>query len=541
LKAIITTYSTPKGTAPNEDAGGAELWNDAIIAVIADGVGRAELADEAARRIVSSTIQNFKARPRTWSLHKALEEFARLSNRTLYHDSHSRFERPELVSTLAVVAIEGNRLVGLNVGDSRVYRFRNGTLSQLSTDHTVDNAEMGHVLTQAIGLQPEIAPCFFEHIIEAGDAVLLCTDGVTKQLPDDALAQLLHRSATARVIVQAAVDRSSPETADDATAVVLRIQDTSHPGHVQLKVPDTLRAGQVIDGYELLASFGSNERTWTAQRGSEKVVMKFAPREARADEAIRNQFVKEIWSLTRLQDEHFIRAFTPAENTTLCYCMEYLEAPNLKVFLRGGTFSTDHAAALLRFLLDAAQYLLRFDLVHGDLKPENILVLKRGDVLSFKLIDFGSINEIFTVTSRAGTPSYLAPERFHGAACSERTEIFALGVILYQVLTGSFPYGEVEPFQTPAFGTPRRLTKLNPNVPPWLEAVALRAVAVKPEHRYQSFSEMKFDLDHPASVRPFFDSSVPLLERDPALFYKIAFALSAALNLFLLLRWLRER
>ena len=81
--------------------------------------------------------------------------------------------------------------------------------------------------------------------------------------------------------------------------------------------------------------------------------------------------------------------------------------------------------ALAKFLLSASQFLLGFDLVHGDLKPENILVLKRGDTLDFKLIDFGSISEIFSVTSRAGTLSYLAPERFHAAPISERTEIYA--------------------------------------------------------------------------------------------------------------------
>jgi serine/threonine protein kinase len=538
LKAIITTFGVPRGPEPSEDAGGAELWNDAVIAVVADGVGRAELAAEAAQRIVGGTIQNFKARPRTWSLRKALEEFARLSNRTLYQESMIRFERPELVSTVVMAAIEGPRLVGLNVGDSRVYRLRNGALSQLSRDHTMDGPDMGHVLTQAMGLQPDLAPHFFEHDVEAGDVILLCSDGVTKPLPDESLAQLLQRGATARAIVQTAVERATVEMADDVTAIVIRIQDTFHPGHVQLRIPDVLHAGETVDGYKLSAPIGANERTWLAERDGEKVVIKFAPREARADEAIRNQFVKEIWSLTRLQDEHFIRAFTPEENTTLCYCMEYVEAPNLKEFLRRGVLPADHALALMKFLLESAQFLLRYDLVHGDLKPENILVLKDGENLRFKLIDFGSINEIFSITSRAGTPSYLAPERFRGAACTERTEVFALGVIFYEALTGAFPFGEIEPFQTPVFRAARRPTTLNPNVPPWLEAVVLRAVAVKPEQRYQSFSEMKFDLEHPAKVRPFFEPSAPLLERNPVLFYKIAFAASVALNLYLLIRWL---
>ena len=538
MKAIITTHGVPRGPAPSEDACAAELWNDAIIAVVADGVGQAECAAEAAQRIVSSTLQNFKARPRTWSLQKALEEFARLSNRTLHQESLTRFERLELVSTAAIVAIEGPRLVGLNVGDSRVYHLRGEELRQLSLDHAETTPGLEHVLTQAMGLQPDVAPHVFQCAVEPGDVVLLCSDGITKQLPDDELLRRLQGGVTARTLVQGAVERATVETMDDTTAVVIRLQDLSHPGTVQLRVPETLSAGEVFDGCELLRPFGTNERTWIARQGDKQVVMKFAPREARDNEAIHNQFVKEIWSLTRLQADYFIRAFVPPANETLCYCMEYVEAPNLKEFLRGATLASEDSVALLKFLLNAAQFLVRLDLVHGDLKPENILVLKDGATLRFKLIDFGSINEIFSVTSRAGTPSYLAPERFHHAPCTERTEVFALGVILYESLTGAFPYGEIEPFQTPVFRRVRRPALINANVPPWLEAVALRAVAAKPEQRYQSFSEMKFDLEHPAKVRPYFEASAPLLERNPVLFYKIAFALSLLLNAWLVWRWL---
>ena len=539
MKAVLTTHGVAREAASeNQDAAGAEIWNDAIIAVVADGVGSAEMGGEAARRVVASTLQNFKARPRTWSLQKALEEFTRLANRTLYQESMARLERPELVSTAAIVAIEGTHLAGLNVGDSRVYRLRAGALTLLSRDQTESGPGLEHVLTQAVGLQPDLAPHFFQCDVVQGDVILLCTDGVTNNLPDDALAAVLQGAAAARNVVQAALERTTPETADDTTAVVLRVLDTSHPGHVQLVIPDTLRAGEVIDGCQLICPFGTNERTWIAQLEDKKVVIKFPPREARENEAVHNQFVKEIWSVTRLQAEHFTRAFTPPDNRTLCYCMEYVEAPNLKEFLRGTTLASEDAVALLKFLLEAAQFLVRLDLVHGDLKPENILVLKEGDALGFKLIDFGSINEIFSVTSRAGTPSYLAPERFHGAACAEPTEVFALGVILHEALTGAYPYGEVEPFQTPVFRAARRPSALNANIPPWLESVVLRAVAVRPEQRYQSFSEMKFDLEHPAKVRPFFEASAPLLERNPVLFYKIAFALSLLLNAWLVWRWL---
>jgi serine/threonine protein kinase len=542
VRAEITSFSAPRQAGqPNEDACGAELWHDAIIAVVADGVGRAELAGEAARRIVASTLENFHARPRSWSLPKALEEFARLSNRTLYQESMARLERAELVSTAAMIAVEGAQLCGLNAGDSRVYHWRGATLRQLSHDHVEEGADLRHVITQAVGLQPDLSPQLFQCSVEVGDVILLCTDGLTVNLPEEELIRSLGSGATARNLVQAALERATPETRDDTTAIVIRIRDTSHPGRTPLDIPDVLRAGEVVDGCELIEPFGGNKRTWIARRAGDRVVLKFPPREARENEALRHQFVKEIWSLSRLQADYFIRSFVPEPNRTLCYGMEYVEAPNLKAFLRNGPLDADTATSLLKFLLDAAQFLVRYDLAHGDLKPENILVLRDATGgLRFKLIDFGSICEIFSVTTRAGTPSYLAPERFSGAPITERTEVFALGVVLYEALTGTLPYGEIEPFQTPTFRTPRRPSALNANVPPWLEAVTLRALAKAPDQRYESYSEMKFDLENPARVRPFFDAAAPLLERNPLLFYKIALALSLLGNLLLLLRWMMK-
>jgi serine/threonine protein kinase len=97
-------------------------------------------------------------------------------------------------------------------------------------------------------------------------------------------------------------------------------------------------------------------------------------------------------------------------------------------------------------------------------KPENILVLTGYDLIRFKLVDFGSITELLSVNSRAGTANYLAPERFHEAPISERTEIFAIGVTLYEALTGTFPFGEIERFQAPHFHAAKLPAVLNPNI-----------------------------------------------------------------------------
>ncbi len=380
----------------------------------------------------------------------------------------------------------------------------------------------------------EIIPHTFQTTVEAGDSVLLCSDGLSNVLPSAQIESLLNNRASARTLVSAARELATDETLDDISAVVVEITEASDTRRLALEVPGALHAGEVFDGCELVRPLNPAARAWIARHDGRDVVVKFAPEHARDDEAIRDQFAREIWSVTRFESDFFIHAFVPPDGRTFCYCMEYVQAPTLKTSLEIGPLTVPDAVALANVLLGAAQFFAGHDLVHGDLKPENILVLRADGKVNFKLIDFGNVTEIFSLTTRAGTPSFLAPERFHHQPISERTEIFAIGVTLFLALAGRFPYGEIEPFQTPVFRSPPRLTRLNPHIPSWLEAVALRAVAVAPGDRYPSSSEMKYDLENPEQVRPWFRKDTPLLERNPLLFYKTGFFILLILSVILL-------
>jgi serine/threonine protein kinase len=270
-----------------------------------------------------------------------------------------------------------------------------------------------------------------------------------------------------------------------------------------------------------------------------RVVLKFPPLEAADSELLRDSFVREAWNASRLASPDFVRAWIPGGAVLHCYAMEFVDVPTLRAALRFGRLGAEEARALAQFLLRVGQFLVRHDLVHGDIKPDNILVQRGPAGTSFRLLDLGSAAELFSVTSRSGTPSYLAPERFHGGALSERTEIFSIGVTLYESLTGSCPYGEVERFQTPSFeSTPRPVARLNSAVPAWFEAVIARAIDAEPERRYEHFSEMAFDLANPARVAPHHRRNAPLLERNPLLFYQVACAALLALCLWLVTRLL---
>ncbi len=139
--------------------------DDLTIAIVCDGVGNADEGAEAAKRVTTYLMGSFKNRPRSWSIEKSIKIFTQSINAILYEESMVNYERPELVTTLAMIIIEGERLYGINVGDSRVYLLREDSLTQLSIDHVMEEEGYDGVLTQAMGIDKEINPYYFENIL----------------------------------------------------------------------------------------------------------------------------------------------------------------------------------------------------------------------------------------------------------------------------------------------------------------------------------------------------------------------------------------
>lgn len=509
-----------------------KVSDNITIAVLCDGVGSASAGAEAAKRVTTHLINNFKNRPNSWSIEKCIRNFIKSINSILYKESIVQYERPELVTTLTIAVIDGDRLFAANVGDSRIYIKRDNKLEQLSYDHNEEG--MNGVLSNAIGINDDVEIFYFENDIQKDDSILLCSDGLYTVMSEDMILNNMKNGATP--LVKKASSLMDQNLPDDTSAIVIDILDTDEVSKLKklpLHIPEKLHKGFEIDGYTLKLSLIQNDRTWVCEKKGLEYVIKFAPLEAKDNEDILELFAKEVWNAKRLKAGFFPKSVVPKNRSARYYLMTKLEGITLKQYLKKRQLSIDESIVLTKTLLKMSQYLLKYDLVHGDIKPENIIVIERDGKRIFKIIDLGSITEIYSINNKAGTPSYLAPERFQEAFINEKTEIYSIGVTLYESLTGKYPYGEIEPFQNPTFKLTKSPKNYNNNIPNWLESIILRSVTADENLRYENYSLMNYELDNPNKVKAFFNKNTPLLKRDPLKFYKFGFYFLLILNIIM--------
>ncbi len=159
-------FTLAKGTQlKGDDFFELKVMENITVAVVCDGVGSALQGAQAAKHTSNFLIQSLKNRPKSWTMEKSIKHFIENINRVLYLESMAEYDREELVTTLALVVIEGDRLYGANVGDSRIYLHRtidgDEQLTQLSDDHSMDEEGMENVLTAAMGLEGKCSPILF--------------------------------------------------------------------------------------------------------------------------------------------------------------------------------------------------------------------------------------------------------------------------------------------------------------------------------------------------------------------------------------------
>jgi eukaryotic-like serine/threonine-protein kinase len=222
------------------------------------------------------------------------------------------------------------------------------------------------------------------------------------------------------------------------------------------------------------------------------------------DDQFIERFRREAKNAAALNHPNIVSIYDRGEAEDTYYiAMEYLDGRTLKELVVGrGAAPVNVAVEYARQILSALRFAHRHGIVHRDIKPHNVLVDGEGRV---KVTDFGiaraGTSQMTETGSIVGTAQYLSPEQARGGEVDPRSDLYSLGIVLYELLTGKTPFeGEtpVEIAMKHLSNTPEPPSKLRPDVPPELDMVVMRALAKNPNDRYQSADEMEGDLDRVA-------------------------------------------
>jgi len=519
---------------------GPSLSAKGIAAVIADGMSGSEAGREAADACVQGFLSDYFSTPDSWTVETSGEKILAALNRWLYSQSHQQYGTSRgLVTTLSVLVIKSTTAYLFHVGDTRIYRFRDGELEQLTRDHRITVSREKNYLSRAMGIDVHLDIDYRSFPVETGDSFLLTTDGIHDFVDDSTLKRLLVESnntpeEAVRAILHEAKSRESNDNLSAQILTIDQLPDTDENEFYRkltaLPFPPPLEPGLVLDGYRILREIHASNRTQIylaldTETGS-RVVLKTPSVNFEDDPEYIDQFLHEEWAGKRLKNNHILRVLEPhGRRQCIYYVTEFIEGQTLRQWMR------DHPGPALKEVRNISEQIAqglramhRQEMIHQDLKPENIMLDEHGVV---KIIDFGStkiagIAEITTPLDRdkiLGTRNYTAPEYLQDQPGSNRSDIYSLGVITYEMLCGKLPYRKEL--------TRRNLSKLkysstrehNENIPSWIDGTLRKAVSINPERRYTLLSEFVFDLSHPnpdysAKERP------PLIERNPVAFWR---------------------
>jgi predicted Ser/Thr protein kinase len=232
------------------------------------------------------------------------------------------------------------------------------------------------------------------------------------------------------------------------------------------------------------------------------VALKILPPEISRDASFSERFGREARALAKLNHPNIVSIYDSGQAGGLFYfLMEYVDGTNLRQALRRNQISPREALAIVPLICDALQYAHDMGIVHRDIKPENVLLDRNGRV---KIADFGlaklvkpgaADSSLTLAGSTMGTPKYMAPEQMdHPGEVDHRADIYSLGVVFYEMLTGELPVGR--------FALPSQKVQVDVR----LDEVVLRTLEQKPERRYQKASEVKSEVE---TITGYFDKLPP--------------------------------
>jgi len=272
------------------------------------------------------------------------------------------------------------------------------------------------------------------------------------------------------------------------------------------------QAGDALDHYSLdavVAQSGMSVLYRATDRNTgRQVAIKIPLAGMEEDPVLFERFKREQEIGQLLDHPGIVKTYNDEERSRTYMVLEWVEGRLLRTILNEEKkLSIERATKIALGMCDALDYMHKRGIVHRDLKPENIMVDENDNI---KLIDFGiALKEdarrltFVNVSNMLGTPDYISPEQVQGNRGDQRSDIYALGIMLYEMLTGTVPFVGPNPLAVMnerMLHEPRAPRELNPDISPELQEILYRALERNPRHRYATAHEMIWDLEHQEQV-----------------------------------------
>lgn len=569
LKITIGQHSDKGRKEVNQDFHGVSvprepaLTSKGIAVALADGISSSDVSQVASEAAVKGFLADYFCTSETWSVKKSAQRVLMATNSWLHSQSQQgqhRYNKDKgYVCTLSALIIKSTTAHILHVGDSRVYRLRDNTLLQLTEDHRHWISQDKSYLSRALGASLQLEIDYQSMPVEQGDIFLLATDGIYEHTDDEFIIRSINENqqdldTAARAITDEAYRQGST---DNLTVQIIKLDelpvqdaDEVYQQLTELPFPPLLEARRIFDGYQIIREVHASSRSHiylaVDMETDTQVIIKTPSIDLRDDPAYLERFLMEEWIARRINSAHVLKPCLQTRKRNYFYIVtEFIEGQTLTQWM------IDHPKPDVETVRGIVEQIARglyafhrMDMLHQDLRPENIMIDNTGTV---KIIDFGStrvagLMEISSPIERnhiLGTAQYTAPEYFLGESGTPRSDMFSLGVIAYQMLSGKLPYGaKVARSRTKA--AQRKLVYESVldderEIPAWFDEALRKAVHPNPYKRYEELSEFLFDLRHPNKAflnktRP------PLMERNPVLFWKTVSLVLAAIIALLLIK-----
>jgi serine/threonine protein phosphatase PrpC len=570
LKISLGQYSEPGRKEINQDFHGAcipeepQLTAKGIAVALADGVSSSNVSQIASEATVKGFLEDYYCTSPAWSVRQSAQRVLMAINSWLYaqtRQSQYRYDQDRgYVCTLSALILKSTTAHIFHVGDSRIYRLRDRSLEQLTHDHRLWISRDKSYLGRALGVNPQLEIDYSAASVGQGDVFILTTDGIHEHVAPKFIIDALSErrddlDAVAKSIACHAFEQGSD---DNLTIQLLRIDEVPqgeageiHHQLSELPLPPDLAPRMEFDGYKIVREIRISSRshvflaTDVTAPDAPAVVIKTPSVDLRGDPTYLERFLLEDWIARRIDSPHVVRACAPTRKRNYLYTVtEFIDGQTLTQWMIDNPKPTLSAVrGIVEQIAKGLQAFHRLEMQHQDLRPENIMIDATGTV---KIMDFGSTRVAGIVESAtsvqnlpAGTAQYTAPEYFLGEAGTSRSDLFSLGVIAYQMLSGRLAFGaDVPKAKTKAAQRRlmyRSLLDDERDVPIWIDETLKRATHPDPDRRYQELSEFIYDLSHPNEsylrrTRP------PLLERHPLMFWKTLTAILTIIVIVLLAR-----